>query len=203
LNQNILRQVDDSIQYINSIRNSPHLIAQIEDIIKLVCQAYKKGNKLLLFGNGGSAADAQHIAAEMINKFRLNRDAIPAIALTTDSSVLTAIANDNEYGAVFERQIEALAIPGDVAIGISTSGNSLNICRGLRKAKEKRAYTVGLLGNNGGQCLAACDIAILVPGNDTPRIQEAHTLIFHIICDLVEKNLFQESCPHESGDTNT
>jgi D-sedoheptulose 7-phosphate isomerase len=188
----IICQIEESIQYLDYIRNNSDIINQIAGIAHLLCQAYNNDHKLLLFGNGGSAADAQHIAAEMINKFRLNRGALPAIALTTDGSVLTAIANDDEYGAIFERQIEALAVTGDVAIGISTSGNSLNVCRGLSKAKEKGALTVGLLGNNGGQALSVCDIAIIIPGNNTPRIQEAHIMIGHIVCDIVERIIFKK-----------
>ncbi|MFZ5644978.1 MAG: D-sedoheptulose 7-phosphate isomerase [Bacillota bacterium] len=183
-------QIEQSIDYLKRVLASPVIVSQISVIAERICRAYKDGKKLLLFGNGGSAADAQHLAAEMVSRFRLERKALPALALTTNSSVVTAIGNDYEYAVVFARQVEALAEPGDIVIGISTSGNSENVRLGLAKAREKGACAVGLLGNEGGRVLKCCDIALVIPGTDTPRIQEAHILLGHILCDLVEKSLF-------------
>lgn len=186
----ITGQIEQSIEYMKKVLASPVLSTQLSSLTEKVCTAYRDGKKLLLFGNGGSAADAQHLAAEMVSRFRLERSALPALALTTNSSVVTAIGNDYEYARVFERQVEALANPGDVVIGISTSGNSENVRLGLERAREKGAFAVGLLGNGGGRILTHCDIALVVPGSDTPRIQEVHILLGHILCDLVEKSLF-------------
>ena len=156
----------------------------------LISDALKRGNKLLLMGNGGSAADAQHMAAEIVGRFRLERRALPAIALTTDTSILTAIANDYGFDTVFSRQVEALASGGDVVIGISTSGSSPNVRSALLLAAEKGCRTVGLLGKDGGTIRDCVEIPLIVTSDDTPRIQEGHITIIHIICDLVEKQLF-------------
>ena len=161
----------------------------VEESIKVIIQCFKKGNKVVLFGNGGSAADAQHIAAEFVGRFQLNRKSYPALALTTDTSILTSLANDYSYDIVFSRQCESLVSKGDVVIGISTSGNSKNVLNGLKKAKEKGAKTIGLLGNNGGEIKDIVDISIVVPSKHTPQIQEVHRVIYHIICDYVEKIL--------------
>lgn len=147
------------------------------------------GGKLLLMGNGGSAADAQHIAAELIGRFKKERRALPALALTVDSSCLTALGNDYGFDTVFSRQIEALVRKGDVVIGISTSGNSENVVRGLKLANEMGAETIGLLGNTGGRIKDVAGLAIVVPSNDTARIQEAHITIGHIICEIVEQGI--------------
>jgi len=152
----------------------------------------KKGNKILIFGNGGSAADAQHIAGEFINRFLFDRPAIPAIALTTDTSVMTAISNDSNYEDIFSRQVHALIKPDDICIGISTSGNSLNVFRGLEDA-EGKGYIISFLGNGGG--LIAKHINgnhFIVPSNETPRIQECHILLAHILCELIEKKMYNE-----------
>lgn len=183
-------QIEQSIRYMERVLSNPDLVNQIAVVAEKIFQAYRNGKKLLLFGNGGSAADAQHLAAEMVSRFRLERRALPALALTTNSSVLTAIGNDYDYAGVFARPVEAFAESGDVVIGISTSGNSENVRLGLAKAREKGACTVGLLGNDGGRIRMYCDIALVVPGTDTPRIQEVHILLGHILCDLVEKSLF-------------
>ena len=158
--------------------------------VDTICTALSAGKKILVMGNGGSAADAQHLAAEFIGRFKLERPSLPAIALTTDSSILTAIGNDYGYDAVFTRQVEGLAQTGDVVVGISTSGNSPNVLSAMKLAKEKGCITVSLLGRDGGSIKAVSDIPLIVPSSDTPRIQEAHILIIHIICDLVEKRLF-------------
>jgi D-sedoheptulose 7-phosphate isomerase len=162
----------------------------IGNIAKLLEKSLRSGGKVLLFGNGGSAADAQHIAAELTGKFRLNRAPLPALALTTNSSVLTAIANDYDYTSVFTRQVESLVVPGDVAIGISTSGRSPNVLNALRVAKEKNGYTIGLCGEDKDEMENVTDYCISVPSMDTARIQEIHITIGHIICDLVEQALF-------------
>jgi len=153
--------------------------------------ALAAGNKLLVMGNGGSAADSQHFAAEIIGRFKMERPALPAIALTTDSSILTAIGNDYGFDAVFSRQVEGLGRPGDVVFGISTSGNSPNVLAALSKARELGCRTVALLGRDGGTIKTVADISIIVPSDDTPRIQEGHVTIIHIICDLLEKGLFK------------
>ncbi len=187
----IEQQIEQSIAYKKEILNNRALIRQIAVAAEMLSRAFANGKKLLLFGNGGSASDAQHIAAEMVGRFRFHRKPLPALALATNSSIVTAIGNDYDFRSIFERQVEALAGPGDVVAGISASGNSENVLRGLAAARGKRAFAVGLLGNNGGKILSHCDLALVVPGMDTPRIQEAHMMIGHIICDLVEKRLFQ------------
>ena len=158
----------------------------VAEACKLVLDCIKKGNKILLFGNGGSAADAQHIAAEFTGRFVKERKGLPAIALTTDTSALTAIANDYGYEAVFSRQVEALAQPGDVLIGISTSGNSGNVIKALNAGKDMGCTTIGLSGRDGGQMNAICNINLVVPSDITARIQEIHILIGHIICESVD-----------------
>jgi D-sedoheptulose 7-phosphate isomerase len=141
-------------------------------------------------GNGGSAADAQHFVAEIVGRFKLERRGLPAIALSTDTSILTAIGNDYGFDKVFSRQVEALASPGDLVIGISTSGNSPNVLLALQLARQAGCSTVGLLGKDGGSIKDVCDLALVVPTNDTPRVQEGHITIIHIVCDLLEKALF-------------
>ncbi len=158
----------------------------------LLARCLRGGGKVLLFGNGGSAADAQHLAAELSGRFQLERPALPAIALTTDTSVLTAVANDYGYDLVFARQVEALGGRGDVAIGISTSGRSRNVLAGLRAARERGMTTVGFLGRDGGTIREVCDHALVVPGEKTARIQEVHVLVGHVLCELVERELFLE-----------
>lgn len=162
---------------------------QIEEAAAKIIGSIKGGGKVLLFGNGGSAADAQHIAAELVGRFKLEREAIPAIALTTNTSVLTAIGNDYGFQDVFSRQVEALATKGDIAIGISTSGNSPNVIKGLEAAKAKGAYTMALTKEGETEMSKVSDMLIGVPSDSTPRIQEAHILIGHIICMLVEEEL--------------
>ena len=165
----------------------------LDDIISLteiIIQTLKAGGKILLFGNGGSAADAQHIAAEFVNRFKKDRSPLPALALTTDTSVLTSIGNDYGYELVFVKQIEALGKPGDVAWGISTSGRSPNVNLALKKAKELGLKTIALTGGNGGEMAKIADLSVIVPSSATPRIQEVHITIGHIVCELVEEELF-------------
>jgi D-sedoheptulose 7-phosphate isomerase len=160
------------------------------EVAERIIRAISIGNKLLLFGNGGSAADAQHLAAEFVGRYYLNRPALPAQALTVNTSSLTAIGNDFDYDQIFSRQIEAFGQAGDVAIGISTSGNSRNVIEALRAAKQKDIVTVGMTGENGGQLREVADFCICVPSADTPRIQEAHILVGHILCEIVEQAIF-------------
>jgi D-sedoheptulose 7-phosphate isomerase len=167
-----------------------HDIGIIAETAKLIIEAYRNGKKVILFGNGGSAADAQHIAAELAGKYYMDRTPLPAEALTVNTSTLTAIGNDYGFEQIFARQVEALGTPGDIAIGISTSGNSPNVIEGIRVAKKKGMITIGLTGAEGGQLKNEVDYCICVPSKDTPRIQEAHILIGHIWCELIERALF-------------
>ena|SRR5271165_4344463 len=161
-------------------------------VSELLVDTFDKGNKVLLFGNGGSAADAQHIAAEFVGRFAFDRPALPALALSVNPSCVTAIGNDYGFDLVFSRQIEALARPGDMAIGISTSGNSSNVLHGLSTARKMALCTVALTGCTGGKLKNAADYCICAPSNETPRIQECHILIGHIISELVEETIFHE-----------
>jgi len=158
----------------------------IEKACKIMVSTLKQGNKILLIGNGGSAADAQHIAAELTGRYKSKRRGLPAIALTTDTSALTAIANDFGYGRVFDRQVEALANQGDLLIGISTSGNSENIISAFNTAKDLGCQTLGMSGKDGGDMNNVCDMNLVIPSDDTPRIQEMHILIGHILCQAVD-----------------
>lgn len=162
------------------------MITPIQKAATLMVTTLKNGNKILLVGNGGSAADAQHIAAELTGRYKSERRGLPAIALTTDTSALTAIANDYGYGRVFDRQVEALASKGDLLIGISTSGNSANIISAFNVAKELGCTTLGMSGKSGGEMNDVCDLNLIIPSNDTPRIQEMHILIGHILCQAVD-----------------
>ena len=171
------------------IKKSVSLSSEINDSVHLIIDSIKNGNKLIIFGNGGSAADAQHIAAEFIGRFKLERKSFPAIALTTDSSILTSVGNDFSFDLIFSRQCESLVKKGDVVIGISTSGNSKNVNLGMSTARDNGAKTIGLLGNDGGSIKSVSDIAIIINSNDTAHIQECHRVIYHIICNLVEKRL--------------
>ncbi len=162
----------------------------IAEMVTLLVETFTNGGKLLVMGNGGSAADAQHFVAEIVGRFKMERRGLPAIALSTDTSILTAIGNDYGFDNVFRRQVEALAVPGDLIVGISTSGNSPNVLQALELAHEKGYRTVGLLGKDGGSIKAVCDLALIVPTDDTPRVQEGHITIIHIVCDLLEKTLF-------------
>ncbi len=159
---------------------------------RLLAKCLKEGGKILLFGNGGSAADAQHIAAEFVNRFQVERPPLAAVALTTDTSILTAVANDYHFNEVFAKQVKALGRPGDAAIGISTSGGSTNVVAALQAAQEMGLHTVALSGRDGGPVAALADVAVVVPGRDTPRIQEVHILIGHVLCDLVDFILYPE-----------
>ncbi len=166
-------------------------LAQLAQVIDVVCHTFRSGHKLLLFGNGGSAADAQHIAAEFVNRFRMERRPLPAIALTTDSSALTSIANDYSYDQVFSKQVEALAVPGDAAIAISTSGNARNVLRAVSVCKRLGVTVIALTGGTGGRLIQQADHVLCAAGTaDTARIQETHILVAHVLCDLVDQSLF-------------
>jgi len=182
----IVKQIEDSIKLKKYLQQETKNLVAIAD---LLIDAFKKGNKVLLFGNGGSAADAQHIACELAGKFYLDRAPLPAIALTTNTSSLTAIGNDYSYEEIFSRQLNALVRKGDIAIGISTSGNSPNVLRGIEEAKRLGATTIAFTGR-GGRLKELADYVLSIPSVDTPRIQEAHITAGHIICYLVEQALF-------------
>ena len=182
----IIRQIEDSIALKKHLQEEAKTLAAIAD--QLV-QAFRRGNIVFLFGNGGSAADAQHIASELAGRFYHNRDPLPVIALATNISCLTAIANDYGYEAVFARQIQGLVKKGDIAIGISTSGESPNVLRGIEEARSRGATTIAFTGQ-GGRLKSLAEYALCIPSDDTPRIQEAHITAGHIICYLVEKALW-------------
>jgi D-sedoheptulose 7-phosphate isomerase len=166
--------------------NMPNLLA----VIKLISHTFEGGNKLFFFGNGGSAADAQHLAAEFVNRYIMERPPLPAIALTTDTSILTSVSNDLAFHEIFSKQLRALGKEGDVTIGITTSGNSPNIIKAFEVAKEMGMKTVALTGNDGGAVAKMVDFPLIVPSSSTPRIQETHILIGHILCEMVEHYLF-------------
>jgi len=186
----IKRQLSESIKTKQKILSNEEVINLIDSVAEVCTKAYQNNNKTLLGGNGGSAADAQHIAGEFVSRFYFDRPGIPSIALTTDTSILTAIGNDYGYEQLFARQIQAQGNSGDVFFAISTSGNSKNLLEALKIAKKKRIITVGLTGESGGVMAKLCDFCIKVPSQETPRIQEAHITIGHIICSIVEENLF-------------
>ncbi|EAW7389556.1 TPA: D-sedoheptulose 7-phosphate isomerase [Campylobacter jejuni] len=190
LNSYIKGHFADSILVKEQILKDEDLITLIKNASLEVIKAYKNGNKTLLAGNGGSAADAQHIAGEFVSRFYFDRPGIASIAFTTDTSILTAIGNDYGYENLFARQVQAQGVKGDVFIGISTSGNSKNILKALEICKEKGILSIGLTGASGGAMNELCDYCIKVPSTCTPRIQEAHILIGHIICAIVEEELF-------------
>src|SRR5216684_4043227 len=184
--------IEASIATKQFLLRSQAVVSTVAKVSEILVEAFKQGNKVLLFGNGGSAADAQHIAAELLGRFAFDRPALPALALSVNSSCVTAIGNDYGFDRVFSRQLEALARSGDVAFGISTSGNSPNVSLALTVAKKIGLKTVALTGGSGGNLRNAVDYCICVPSNETPRIQECHILIGHIISELVEREIFHE-----------
>lgn len=181
-----------SIATQQSMLSSSELVATIAKVSEILVASLQQGNKVMLFGNGGSAADAQHIAAELVGRFAFDRPALPALAFSVNSSCVTAIGNDYGFDQVFSRQIEALAKAGDVAVGISTSGNSPNVVKAVLTARQMGLRTVGLTGASGGTLAKSTEFCICVPSKDTPRIQECHILIGHIISELVEKEIFPQ-----------
>jgi D-sedoheptulose 7-phosphate isomerase len=165
-------------------------VSSIADLSRLLIDALRAGKKLVLFGNGGSAADAQHVAAELVNRFQMDRNPLPAIALTTDTSILTSVGNDLAFDELFSRQVRALVQRGDVAVGISTSGNSSNVINGIIAAKEKGAVTVGFTGRSGGRLKDLVDTCCHVSSESTARIQEAQITIWHALCEVIEREMF-------------
>lgn len=188
----IKNHIRKSIAVKERILHDDRLVERINEAILNMETVFKNGHKVMIAGNGGSAADAQHLAGELVSRFYFDRVGLPAVALTTDSSIITAIGNDYGYDKVFQRQVQANGKKGDMFIGISTSGNSENIIAALRECRSIGIITVGLTGDSGGRMAALCDICIQVPDDETPRIQEAHILIGHIICGCVEASLFTE-----------
>jgi len=186
----IIKRLKESGDMKNKIAEDPELMSVIIKIAEIIIEAYRNGKKVILFGNGGSAADAQHITAELVGKYYLDRDPLPAVALTTNTSSLTAIGNDYSFDIVFTRQLKALGQKGDVVIGISTSGNSENVIQAFKVAREMGLITVGFTGKSGGKLRSVADHCLCIPSDDTPRIQEGHITIGHIICEIVERELF-------------
>jgi D-sedoheptulose 7-phosphate isomerase len=189
----IRSELDKAYTLIEAIRSSPKIASQIAELAEMCSSALQGNNKVMIAGNGGSAADAQHWAGELVGRFYYDRPALPAIALTTDTSILTAVANDYGYEYVFARQVEALGTAGDVLIALSTSGMSMNIIKALETAATKRILTVGLTGAAGGDMAKLCGLCIQIPATETPRIQEGHEIVGHILCGLIECLLFPES----------
>tara|TARA_B110000438_G_scaffold303654_1_gene366259 strand:- start:4077 stop:4679 length:603 start_codon:yes stop_codon:yes gene_type:complete len=171
------------------IKKSQSLTLKIDESVKMILDSLRSGGKIVIFGNGGSAADAQHMAAEFIGRYLLERKSIPSIALTTDSSILTSISNDYKFEEVFSRQCEALVNSNDIIIAISTSGKSPNIIKGIKTCVKKGAKVIALTGKDGGKLKNLCEILLNIPSNETPRIQEGHRTVIHIICELVEKEI--------------
>jgi D-sedoheptulose 7-phosphate isomerase len=185
-------QIKKSYETKEAIYANDALIEKIEEVAKMCVELYRGDKKTILAGNGGSAADAQHIAAELVGRYGFDRPSIPSLALTTDTSNLTAIGNDYGYEQVFSRQLEGMGQAGDIFFGISTSGNSTNIIKAFESAKKKNITTIALVGKDGGEMAKIADIALVVPSNSTPRIQESHILIGHILCDIIEKEIFAD-----------
>src|ERR1700751_1429210 len=190
--QRVIRSIQESISAKDRLLGSEESVAIIARVSEALVETLQNGNKLILFGNGGSAADAQHIAAEFVGRFAFDRPALPALALSVNTSCVTAIGNDYGFDQVFSRQLEALGRPGDVAIGFSTSGNSPNVLRGLSTARKMGLHAVALTGIPGGKLKQAADVehCLCAPSSETPRIQECHILIGHIVSELVEQELF-------------
>lgn len=193
-------RIRDCISVMQSLLQSTEYLSAVTAVAEAMTNSLRSGNKILFLGNGGSAADAQHLAAELTGRFLKERASLSGWALTTNSSVLTAIGNDYSYDEVFSRQIEGLGAPGDVAFALSTSGNSPNVLRALRVARDIKLTTVGLTGRTGGKLRAAVDHCICIPSDQTPRIQEAHILTGHILCELIEETLFAPNqCENQIG----
>ena len=190
MNAKINEIINASIDVKSQIVQDPAFLTKIEKAITIITKAFQNGNSVYFAGNGGSAADAQHLAAEFSGRFYKDRKALPSEALHCNTSYLTAVANDYSYDVIYSRLLEGLAKPGDVLVGISTSGNSGNIVKAFEKCKELNVSTIGFTGSNGGKMKELSDLLLIVPSNDTPRIQESHILIGHIICELVEINIF-------------
>jgi D-sedoheptulose 7-phosphate isomerase len=188
----IIGRVEDSIALKQGLLRDPNFVALIAEVARVITISIRDGGKVFFFGNGGSAADAQHLAAELAGRYLRERPGLPGLALTTNSSCLTAIGNDYGYDLVFARQLQAIGSAGDVAVGISTSGNSANVLRAAEAAREKRLITVGMTGSGGGKLKPLVDYCLCVASEHPARIQELHILIGHILCEIVEEDLFNE-----------
>lgn len=190
--ERVSRLIEASIAAKQNILRDAALVSMVAEVSRVIVGVLSQGNKILLCGNGGSAADAQHIAAEFVGRFAFDRPALPALALSVNPSCVTAIGNDYGFDLVFSRQVEALGRKGDVTIGISTSGNSANVLLGMSASRKLGLYTMALTGCSGGKLKDAVDYCLCAPSNETPRIQECHILMGHIICELVERTIFHE-----------
>jgi D-sedoheptulose 7-phosphate isomerase len=190
--QLVSERIQDHLSITSQLLSDVSYLRTVTEVADAAIAAIRNGHKLLFFGNGGSAADSQHLTAEMTGRYLKERPSIPAISLTANTSSLTAIGNDYSYDLVFARQMEALGNPGDMAIGISTSGSSVNVIRALEIARRKKLITIGLTGRNGAKLKTVVDYCIEIPSTSTPRIQEAHILTGHIICELIENGLFEK-----------
>ena len=188
----IRKQIEESLKVRKLILDDEKILKSIKETAEICCKALRNGNKILLIGNGGSAADAQHLAGELVNRFGFDRPGLSAIALTTDTSVITSISNDYGFEKLFSRQVQALGKKGDALLALSTSGNSVNILEGIKEAKKMGIATIGFTGKSGGKMSQLCDMCLKMPSDDTPRIQEAHILIGHIICALIENDLYNK-----------
>ena len=186
----VKKQLTQSVAVLTAVLNDESIHAAVVQAGKLIAEAMKAGRKLMVCGNGGSAADSQHLAGEFVQRLCIDRPALRAIALTTDTSILTAVGNDSSYDKIFERQVAALGQQGDVLLAISTSGNSKNCLRALKLARSMGIHTVGYTGNGGGAMKALCDINVIVPSNTTMNIQESHLALEHILCMVVERTTF-------------
>ena len=189
----IVRSIEDSVSTKQQILKNPELVERINQVADIMVKALKDGKRILWCGNGGSAADAQHLAAELSGRFYYDRPPLNSEALHCNTSYLTAVANDYGYDLIYSRMIDGACHPGDVLVGISTSGNSTNICNAFRKAKDIQVITVALTGETGGKMKELADYLLNVPSTDTPRIQESHIMIGHIICEIVESRMFPKS----------
>ncbi len=187
-----IARIRDCTSVMQSLLESKAYLSAVVKVAEAMTKCLRSGNKVLFFGNGGSAADAQHLAAELSGRFLKERKSLSGWALTTNSSVLTAIGNDYSFDDVFARQVQGMGSPGDLAFAITTSGNSSNVLRAVNAAREKKLVTVGLTGKTGGKLRSAVDHCICIPSNQTPRIQEAHILTGHILCELIEEALFEK-----------
>lgn len=188
----VINIIEKHRNIIELIRYDTILLNDINNIVKIMVRAIKDGNKVMVFGNGGSASDAQHFAAEFINRFKIDRVPLPSISLNTDTSVITSISNDYDYSEIFSKQIQAIGKSGDIVLGISTSGRSLNVLKAFRYAYDNNMITVGLTGIDGFVVPEIVDYSVNIPSNETSCIQESHILIIHIICELIERELFRK-----------
>lgn len=190
MKEKIKKQIKESAELKLKLLEASSLLSDIEKASIAIIKAFRCHHKLLIAGNGGSAADAQHIAAEFVNKFNFDRRGLPAIALTTDTSILTSVGNDSSFQRIFARQVSAIGNEGDILMVISTSGKSSNLIEAIKEAQDKRMLTIGIIGSTGETMKGLCNICIVIPSEETPRIQEAQIMIEHIICSIVEEELF-------------